>query len=95
MLPLAKLVLSVLAIAALGLTLSYYLGRMLKKPSICLFDDGYILTHPTRPAVAFSRADKANEFAQRARSQGVYFNVYGVMRGRIIPCGNTANLIIT
>ena len=94
MLPIAKLVLAVLAVAALGLTLSYCVVRLLKKPSIGLFAEGYILTHPQRPAVAFARADKANEFAERARNEGVIFDVHALFNGNLVHCGTTRNLII-
>jgi len=95
LLAVVKLVASVVGIMALGLGLAYMASRYIKKPSTRLFADGYILTHPERPAVAFEKASKANEFAERARAQGVIFEIYGVFRGGIVHCGNSQNTVIS
>ena len=94
LLAVAKLAASVIGIMALGLWLAYLASRYVKKPSTRLFAEGYILTHPERPAVAFEKAEKANEFAERARAQGVIFEIYGVVKGKILHCGSTDNIII-
>lgn len=95
LLAVVKLVASVVGIMALGLGLAYLASRYIKKPSTRLFADGYILTHPQRPAMAFDSAKKANEFAERARVQGVIFEIYGVFRGGIVHCGTTKNTVIS
>ena len=95
LLAVAKLVASVIGIMALGLWLAYVASRYAKKPSTRLFAEGYILTHPERPAVAFEKAEKANEFAARARAQGVIFDIYGIFRGSIVHCGTTQNTVIS
>jgi len=89
------MVIIVAAIIGLSLWGAYCLNRRYKGPSTSLFNDGYILAHPQRDAVAFSDAKKANEFAQRAKQQGVYFDIYAVFRGNIVKCGSTADSIIS
>ena len=81
----------------MGLSLwgAYCINKRYQGPSTSLFSDGYILAHPQRDAVAFADAKKANEFAKRAKEQGVCFDIYAVFGGHIIKCGNTASHIIS
>lgn len=94
-LAITQVVLSIFAMMVIGLWATYDFSRRFKGGSTRLFDDGYILTHPQRDAVAFACAAKANEFAARARESGVYFEIYGVYRGNITHCGNTVNVVIS
>lgn len=94
LLAVAKITLSVVAVMAIALLLAYLLRKFYQRSSTPLFADGYILTHPKRPAVAFNSAQKANEFAKRARQQGVIFNVHALFNGKLVHCGSTQNMII-
>src|SRR5690554_5373000 len=89
------IVVSIAAMMGLSLWGAYCLNKRFKGPSISLFNDGYILAHPQHDAVAFRDPKKANEFAQRAKERGVYFDIYAVFRGNIVKCGNTVNNIIS
>jgi hypothetical protein len=89
-----KIIASVVCLMMLGLWLAYYIREKLESPSITLFDDGYILINPEREAIAFKCPQKANEFAERAAAEAVYFEIYGVYKGKIIHCGSTANSLI-
>jgi len=94
-LAITSLIISVATMMGLSLWGAYCISKRYKGPSTSLFNDGYILAHPQRDAVAFSDAKKANEFAQRAKQQGVYFDIYAVFRGNIVKCGSTADSIIS
>lgn len=95
LLAILKIIGSVTLVLLAGLWLAHRLYKMFKPSAVSLFDDGYILTHPKRKAVAFSDAKSAQIYAERAASAGIHFDIYAVFRGNVVKCGNTSKSIIS
>jgi hypothetical protein len=81
---LMKLIAGIVVVVAFGIIFLMVIKANFKSASTTLYRDGFILTNPTRNAVAFENSIDAKRYVNECSQAGIKWRCYEVVNGHII-----------
>jgi hypothetical protein len=78
-----NLMTGVVLVVAVGIIILIVIKAKFKSASTTLFTEGYILTHPTRKAVAFDNAIDAKGYVNLCKNAGIHWSCHILYNGKL------------